>query len=189
MPEFPVVEFVRDPYEEALTFCLPLSERHQVIRDPGWEWFRWLRRRTENPRLCTYRHRETGRFVVGAWAWSPSEAAVPLLQELEGFNGNPCTLWPSDLLDPSIMLARLQPVHNEYGRMRRRIADREAAKRAAREEDGIHKGEVVQWMKRRGLQKEAHDLATGAVPFSGRGHSPGGNAELVDELKLLRSLT
>lgn len=180
------VEIVRDPREEASQFCLAIGEDHEVFRDAGWEWLRWCKRVSDNPRLMVYRHKLTGRFVLGAWAWSPDETDRPVCQELEGFTEDPGRLWPKDLLNPWVMKARLQPAQDEAGRIRRQIQDREAAKKRARELDGMQRKDSVKYLRRRGFDKQAFDMERGATPFVGVGSSPDQNKGWIEALKQMR---
>lgn len=184
-----MLEIIRDPLEEAHQFCLGMNEDHEVFRDPGWEWFKWCERVSRNDRLMVYRHRVTGRFVLGVWAWSPDEASRPCIQELEGFTGEPGRLWPQDLLHPFVMEKRLQPVHNEVERMQKKIAAKEAAKRKLRMDQAEEKKAAVEILRKQGLEEEARALASGAVPFSGKSANPEGHAFMVEELTRLQRNT
>jgi len=183
------------PYDIASQHCLAIDpERHRILTPlkpgelPVWPWLRKCQQWAPQTRLAVYFHLETGNYVLGNWTYAPWEATVPLMQELETFSGEPTLLWPDGLLCPEIMEHRLAPVHDQKEKVERRIREKEAAEAQQRQDDLQHRGEVVKYMKKKGLDEAAHKLNTGRTPFVGRGRSPDGNAAMIDELKTLTRL-
>lgn len=184
------------PYDVAAQHCLSFDpERHRLLTPlhsgdlPAWPWLQQCQRWAPNTRLAVYQHQETGNYVLGNWVYAPWEATVPLLQELETFTGDPTSMWPDGLLDPGVMKARLAPAHDQKERTEKRIRDKMQEEEQKRQDDIKHRGEVVRYMKKKGLEEGAHHLETGRTPFVGRGRSPDGNAAMIDELKTLARLS
>lgn len=174
MPDIELLPSAKDQAAEDLLLIDPA--RHQVFRDPAWHWFeRCQEWAGPQVNLGVYRHRETGRFVLGAWAYPPTETDRPILQELEGFNGDPHELWPFDL-PPEVMRIRLRPVHDGLERVQRQINQKTYNRNREREEDLHNRGEAARTLRRRGLDKEAHDLDRGAVPFRTPRATPKGDS-------------
>lgn len=164
-------------YDQAAVEELLLDERHGVQEDP--EWLRGLKRATGNERLMVYVHQDHGTGVLGAWVYSPEEVQRPIVTELEtfglggfskGFVGGRwqgCVGNPEDLLPKQVLLARLQPVHEDD--YRRRAQRLEAAKREQqkmREDMKAERDSTTSWMrKQRGLETAADQIDRGAVPW------------------------
>lgn len=171
-----VPTLIRCPYDTAACHCLVVDPlRHNILTPlaegaplPSWPWLEFCRAVVGHDRLVVYFHRESRQFVLGVWAWAPWEAAIPLIQELETFEGRPDSVWPDGLLMPELLEKRLAPVHDERKRLERRINDRLAAERSDKEEDLRHRNEVSKFMKKCGLDRGAERLAQGKDHFMGR---------------------
>lgn len=171
-----VPTLVRSPYDTAACHCLAVDpRRHRILTPvapdaplPSWPWLEFCRRVVGHDRLVVYWHMESRVFVLGVWVWAPWEASIPLIQELETFEGRPDSVWPDGLLMPDIMRSRLAPVVDERARLERKINDRLKAERYDREEDLRHRTEVSKFMKRCGLERGAQRLASGKDHFMGR---------------------
>lgn len=171
-----IPNLIRCPYDTAACHCLVVDPlRHAILTPiapdaplPSWPWLEFCRGVVGHDRLVVYFHRESRQFVLGVWVWAPWEASIPLIQELETFEGRPDAVWPHGLLMPELLRTRLQPVHDERARLERRINDRLAMERSDKEEDLRHRNEVASFMKKCGLTKGAQRLASGRDPFMGR---------------------
>lgn len=176
------VEIIRDPHEEALATFTPLSEHHEMVPS-HWTWMASVRSWAPTLRLFVYRHRLTGRFVLASWVYSPEETALPVMMELETFDGPPDMVWPRGLLDPEVLKCRLQPAPDSVDRMRRRMADRAYAKRATLESEDMQRQDAARYLKRRGMDRESHMLSTGELPFVGKARGGEQLEALTEELK------
>lgn len=181
------LEIRRDPISDALVGgCLLVGPEHQVLGN--FYWLDWCKEVSGLDNLFVYRHRGTGRFEVGVWAFSPEEVQVGVFQELEGFSAPPHEgMWPRDLLVPSVMEARLRPMDAELERLRKKTIEKKRNEDRIREENMREKHIAAQRLRGAGMDKEAHDLITGAVPFAGRAKSGGDRIDMwVEELKRMR---
>lgn len=157
------IQIIKDEYEIARNEFLTLDERHQILPDP--EWLLWLKRRIGRSDLFLYRHKETGRFVICAWLFGPKEVQVPVAQELEGFE-DPTDGWPSDLMGPEVLAARLDPLHAvaaERAENRRRKAELEQQDKNNQYD---FKRSHVRTLERRGFKETAAKVQRGEIPVS-----------------------
>jgi len=186
--EAPVeLDIRRDPVSDALEGgCLLVGPEHQLLGD--FYWLDWCKAVSGLDNLFVFRHRGTGRFEVGVWAFSPRQVQVGVFQELEGFSAPPHVgMWPSDLLVPSVMQARLKPMDAELERLRKRVIEKKRDEERLREENMREKRIAAQRLKGAGMEKEAHDVLSGAVPFTGRARAGGDRIDMwVEELKRMR---
>lgn len=155
---------VSTAYDRAFIHCGQLAAQHRLL-SPN-VWLEWLIRETQNPRLFLLRHLWADSTVLCAWVYSPAEATTPLFQELEAFKGDPRAPWPSDLMHPSQLLRRLEPLPLD-GTLPFRRAQEEAktAQRRLQEVAGAEKDDMVRSLRRRGHESIAHSISTGAVPW------------------------
>lgn len=156
---------VSTPYDRAFHACGQLSsDRHTLLAHNAWS--DWLVRQTANPRLFLLRHHWANSTVLCAWVYSPTEATVPLFQELEAFKADPREWWPSDLLPPDRLLARLAPLPSD-GTLpfKKALEDEKAAKRALAEQASIEKSDMVRSLRRRGSTEIAAGIESGAVKW------------------------
>jgi len=176
------VEIVRDPHEEAIITFTKLSDDHELVPS-HWTWMASLRAWAPKLRLFVYRHRLTGRFVLASWVYAPSETDQPVFMELETFDGPPDMVWPKGLLDPEVLMCRLQPAPDSVDRMKKRMSDRAAAKRSVVEDEDRQRQDASKYLKRRGMDREAHMLSVGELPFVGKARGGAQLESLTEELK------
>lgn len=153
-----------DPREHAAESNLVLNEDHYIL--PDCSFIEWLRRELNDPKLFVYWHRRTGNFVLCQWLYPPVETTNPVAQELEVFKTDPRLGWPTDLMAPEVLRARLAPI-DEIMSARRR-ADRDASYR--RDRDKAERQEVrrkaASRLRKMGLEREARSVESGEVPMA-----------------------
>lgn len=144
----------------AVEFGLAMdSDRHRIM--PDGDWIRWARRRFGRPDLFVYEHLEHGTFVLAEWLVRPDQAARPVCMELESME-DPPDRRPSQL-SPEYLETRLVSSEEAVARMRRRILEMQALKRAAKEQRGAARREAVRQLRRKGYELEAMCVEKGAV--------------------------
>jgi hypothetical protein len=75
------IEMVFDPIEIATMDGLRLDERHHIC--PESQWLRAVKRTTERDDLFVYYHKETEKFVLAQWIYTPEKDGVAICTELE----------------------------------------------------------------------------------------------------------
>ena len=63
------------------------------------------------------------------------------------------------------------------------MADRAAAKRSMVVDEDRQRQDAARYLKRKGLDRESHMLATGALPFVGKARGGARLEQLTEELK------
>jgi len=158
------LEIGYDPRAYAAESFLVLNEDHEILH--SIEWLDWLRRRVEDPKLFIYRHRLTGRYELCQWLYTPSETTLPIAQELEGFNSDPRFGWPSDLMAPEVLVARLAPMEEIVERRRRADRDRTCKLAQDKHERVDVRRRAISRLRKMGLEREARQIEEGAVPMA-----------------------
>jgi hypothetical protein len=171
------MEITYDPHEDSCVHFLEVGEDHEVM--PEWGWLRWLRREMEDPKLFVYRHRKTRRFMLCQWLYTPEETCHPVAQELEGFADESSNGWPSDLMHPQVLKARLTPTHDIIKKHQNKLREAEHRKRSEMLDRAEVRKDMVKRLKSVGLEREAHKVSIGAVPV---GVPSEGTKEMAREL-------
>lgn len=156
---------VSTAYDRAFLHCGHLSEQHTPL-SPNL-LVEWLTRETGNDRLFLMRHHWANSTVLCAWVYNPVEATIPLFQELEAFKADPREMWPSDLMSPQALLARLRPLPLD-GTLPFRQAQEDARREKARlmADASVEKQDMVRSLHRRGHEGIARGIQTGALPWT-----------------------
>jgi hypothetical protein len=159
------MQIIYDEYEVAREHFLPLDADHEILHCE-WDWLKWLRAKVENPGLFVYRHRLTGRYMLCDWIHPPSGHTTPICQELEGFDGfeEGCD-WPSGLLSPQVLLARLTPTPDIVEKQKRRLRDQDNARRSELEHKAEIRKDSAKRLRSVGLEREARKMESGGVPI------------------------
>jgi hypothetical protein len=133
-----------------------------------------LRRDARNPRLCLIRNLETGTWVLGSWFYVPDflrdrvpeapggEHGPGLFVEIRAYPEAPQWGFPDR---ETLLLAFRDPDavrDSVVSRIRRRRQEQEA-QRIAR---GQERHDTARWLRRKGLELEAHWMETGRTPFA-----------------------
>lgn len=162
------IEILSEPYDiPAALETVWNPAYHRLL--PEYHWLRTMKDRTRNERLFVYANLLSNKFVLAAWVYTPEEAPIGIMTEVENFSCRPDVLWPRDLLPPSVLEARLRPVEELQEERRGRLAERKRRRREAREQDRAEKREAIRTLRRRGMDVEAHLLQTGRTPWVGGG--------------------
>lgn len=157
------MEITYDPHEDSCIHFLEVGGDHEIM--PDWSWLQWLRREMNDPKLFVYRHRITRRFMLCQWLYTPQETCHPVAQELEGFADESATGWPSDLMHPQVLKARLTPSNDAIANYRKKLRQDEHRKKSEMEDRAHVRRDVVKRLKSVGLDREAHKVEIGAVPI------------------------
>jgi len=75
------MEMIFDPIEVAMMDGLCLDERHHIC--PESQWLRAVKRTTGRDDLFVYYHKETDKFVLAQWIYTPEKDGVAICTELE----------------------------------------------------------------------------------------------------------
>tara|TARA_R100000664_G_C2731679_1_gene122064 strand:- start:258 stop:791 length:534 start_codon:yes stop_codon:yes gene_type:complete len=75
------MEMIFDPIEVAMMDGLCLDERHHIC--PESQWLRAVKRTTGRDDLFVYYHKETNKFVLAQWIYTPEKDGVAICTELE----------------------------------------------------------------------------------------------------------
>lgn len=172
MKNSPTVELLFSRYDAAHQRFLALEPgRHRILKE-SWPWLEWLRRQTGNDRLFVYYHTFQESFVLACWVYSPTEAVVPVCQELEVFHGSPSAWWPEDLMAPQTLLDRLRPAEEIHARILNSVKQRQVAERVQKDARHTEKREYVKHCRNIGLDQTAALVEDGSMPFAGRSYNP-----------------
>lgn len=138
--------------------------RHEVLGD--YPWLQYLRRIAENPRLFAVRHKDTGRFSVCVWVFSPEESGTPVFSELEGFHGDPRSMWPEGLMSPEVCKRRFRPYEEHAAASEARARDRSSAKITQELQVRERQRDYAKILRRRGMFQTAKLMEEGRLPVS-----------------------
>jgi len=156
---------IRTEYDLAHEEFLALDEMHQIMPDP--EWLCWLKRKLGRDDLFVYRHRGSGRFVLCHWLYPPGETVKPVAQELEGWTDESgLGHWPSDLMGPQVLLARLKPIKEVAALKLQEKREQEEAARCEKTERTDFTRDYARMLDRKGMRAEAHNVRKGAIPVA-----------------------
>lgn len=147
------IEIGYDPVEEAVSGGLLMDERHQVF--PDGEWIQHIRRETERDNLFVYWHMETGKFVLAGWVYTEKEDGINVCVELDTMD------IPPDLggwLPTEYVKVRVRPVEEVVGRMKNRMKETSAAKKAMKMGDLEKKEEVMEYYRKKGDMEMVNSL-------------------------------
>ena len=158
----PSITIIRSEYDEAYEHFTPLEGGIEVTSHPYLVTIRVL---AKDPLLSLVGCDGAPHLYLASWLFPPSSAQVPLFQKLLVIR-DIHSPWPRDLPPPSELRVRLLPhaAFQDLRRETRRRADSDA--RSLKLDTREARTSAVRRLARMGLDREAHDLSSGAVPFS-----------------------
>ena len=139
------IEILYDPIEEAVGSGLLMDERHDVL--PDGDWIQHIRRETGRDNLFVYHHKETEKFVLAGWVYTERDDGVNICVELDTMDLPPDK---GGWLPTEYVKARVRPVEEIVGRMKRRMKEGSEAKKAMKMGDAGKKAEVMEYYRKKG---------------------------------------
>ncbi len=153
-------EVIRDPLEDDLNSGLLLDERHERLV-PG-EFVLWLNRILGRKDLMMYRHKEIGSFMLCQLI----REDPPIVIEVDSFDAPPDWI-QSEIEGEHFWKLRLKTTDQVMAEMKEAILARRAAHSEAREDSYDSRTSTAKYLKRRGMDEEAHLLKIGATQHVG----------------------
>lgn len=158
------MEITFDPKWEAACAGLAMDEDHKVM--PDGDWIRFARRVTGIPELFVYHHQRTGNFVLAKWLFKPD-----ICLELEAFEVAPDR---GGWMSAEELKARCSPVDDTVRSMKDKMRMAASQRRSMMQDHASEKMNAVKNLRRRGQNRVAHQIETGAQPWVGE--SKGGES-------------
>lgn len=163
------IEMVFDPVEMATYDGLRLDERHQIM--PESQWLRTVKRATGRDDLFVYRHKETEKFVLAQWIYTPEKDGAAICTELEIMDKAPDR---GGWLSIAYMKRRCARGHDRVKELKSQMKEAQARKKAEREDLLQKRTDSANYQRRLGNADIAASIEQG--PY----HEPSG--ELMESL-------
>jgi hypothetical protein len=167
------IEITYDPYEEAVNTGLIMGAHHKIL--PDSEWLKHIKRETGRDKLFVYHHQITGKFVLAHWIYPPWERDKPVCLELDTMDLPPDK---GGWIPTKFIKLRCREVNHEEEYLKKKLhAEAEARDEQRKKQEGYErKDEMVQHLKKKGMEEEAWSLQQSKVHYSEE------DSELKDDL-------
>jgi hypothetical protein len=167
------IEIGYDPYTEAVMTGLQMGEDHQVL--PESMWLAHIKRETGRKDLFVYYHKFTEQFVLAHWIYPPWEVSRPVCLELDTM---PIAPDRGGWIPTEAIKIRCKAVDVEEEKMKKQLKAQSDARdeKRKKQEEYERKYEMVDHLKRKGMDMEAASLQNSKVHYSE------GGSELTEDL-------
>ena len=163
------MEMIFAPFEVAMMDGLCLDERHHIC--PESQWLRAVKRTTGRDALFVYYHKETDKFVLAQWIYTPEQDGVAICTELEVMDKAPDR---GGWISLEYIRMRCAKGDEMMKSLRHKMKEDKYRKEAEKAELLEKRTETAKHYRRKGM----HDVA--ASVESSNYHKP--SDELVDKL-------
>lgn len=119
-----------------------------------------LKRKYNRPNLLVYYHRQTCNFVIAEWIYRPWHPGPGLIIEVTAFT-------PDDPPSPAELDMMMRPGTEKAREVRANVWRMRKEKEEIDAETAVERQEAVKYLKKKGLEGEAAEMAMGVTPFCG----------------------
>tara|TARA_R100000664_G_C2729035_1_gene120109 strand:- start:566 stop:1108 length:543 start_codon:yes stop_codon:yes gene_type:complete len=144
------IEMVFDPIEMATMDGLKLDERHHIC--PESQWLRAVKRTTGRDDLFVYYHKETEKFVLAQWIFTPEKDGAAICTELEVMDKAPDR---GGWISLEYIKRRCAKGDEMMKSLRRKVKEASYRKKAEKEELLQQRTETANHYRRKGMEDVA----------------------------------
>ena len=173
------MEILFDPKGEAVHSGLAIGDEHEIC--PDGEWIQYARRETGIKDLFVYFHKRTGNWVFAKWLYKPSETDTPVALELEAMPLPPDMPGSGRLVGGELTM-RCAPVEEMMLAMKRKLQKAASEKASVMADRGTSRDAAVKYMRKKGMERGAAMLDSGAVGWNSPNETSDQYKETVSQL-------